>query len=163
MHWRTHPPPHISLVGLAVMPHWSCPQPLWCTDQSFLKPWFGAAGANQTVQPLLDYQRRDRRDIDHLMVQRTRILALQQHAAMAAGVRGVHHLIHPFDRQQHRACSGMTRLRAALAAIALSSSGGLNPLPSLEGGLEELRELRPICPRRLASSVARALSWLRSC
>jgi len=39
----------------------------------------------------------------------------------------------------------------------------LHPGPSLEGGLEELRELRPIRSRRLASSVANAVSWLRSC
>ena len=38
----------------------------------------------------------------------------------------------------------------------------LKPGPSLEGGLEELRELRPIRYRRLANSVDREVSWLRS-
>ena len=42
-------------------------------------------------------------------------------------------------------------------------AGGLNPGPSLDGGFEELRELRPIRSRRRASSVAKAASWLRSC
>ena len=50
-----------------------------------------------------------------------------------------------------------------LRPLPLRCAGGLNPGPSLEGGLEELRELRPICSRRLASSVARAVSLLRSC
>ena len=35
--------------------------------------------------------------------------------------------------------------------------------PSLEGGLEEWRGRRPIRSRRLASSVAKAVSWVRSC
>jgi hypothetical protein len=30
---RAHPPPHISLDGLAVSTHWSCPQAPGCTDQ----------------------------------------------------------------------------------------------------------------------------------
>ena len=55
------------------------------------------------------------------MAQGIWILALQQRAAAAAGVRVVlHHLVHPLDRQQLRARSGMTRLAAALAATALA-------------------------------------------
>jgi hypothetical protein len=65
----------------------------------------------------------------------------------------------------------MARLAAALAATALAAfwrpiarraSAKRWPGPSLEGGLEELRELRPMSSRRLANSVARAVSWLRS-
>jgi hypothetical protein len=52
---------------------------------------------------MLNHQRRDRRDLDHLMAQRCRILSLQQGAATAAGIRVVlHHLIHPLNRQQLR-------------------------------------------------------------
>jgi hypothetical protein len=66
----------------------------------------------------------------------------------------------------------MARLAAAIAATAFAPFGRLVarrasaqrwPGPSLEGGLEESREeLRPIRSRRLASSVARAVSWERS-
>jgi len=50
------------------------------------------------VQPVLDHQRRDRRDLDHLMAQRIWILAVQQGAAVAAGIGVVfHHFIHPAD------------------------------------------------------------------
>ena len=123
----------------------------------------GAAGADQAMQPMLDHQRCDRRDLDQLMAQRIWILSRKQRAATAAGIEVVvHHLIHPLDRQQLRPCAGMARLTAALRPLPLRRSGGLNPGPSLEGGLEELRELRPIRSRRLASSVARAVSWLRS-
>jgi len=47
-----------------------------------------------------------------------------------------------------------------LRPLPLRHSGGFNPGPSLEGGLEELRELRPIRSCRLASSLARAESLL---
>ena len=50
-----------------------------------------------------------------------------------------------------------------LRPLSLSRVGGLNPGPSLDRGFEELRELRPILSRRPASSVAKAVSWLRSC
>jgi len=55
------------------------------------------------VQTVLDHHWRDRRDLNHLMAQRIRILAIKQGAAAAAGVRVMfHHLIHPLDRQQLR-------------------------------------------------------------
>jgi hypothetical protein len=56
----------------------------------------------------------------------------------------------------------MARLATTLAANALAPLGRLKPRPSLEGGLEELRELRPIRSRRLANPVARAVSWVRN-
>jgi len=63
----------------------------------------GAAGAHQTVQPVLDHQRRDRRNLDHLMAHGRWILSLQQGAAVAAGIGVVlNHLIHPFGRQKLR-------------------------------------------------------------
>ena len=53
---------------------------------------------------MLDHQRRDWRDLDHLMAQGSGVLALQQGAATATGIGVVfHHLIHPLDRQQLRA------------------------------------------------------------
>ena len=71
------------------------------------------------------------------------INTVQQLTATAAGIGVViHHLIYP--------------------PVPLRRSGGLNPSPSLEGGLEELRELRPIRSRRFANSVARPVSWQRS-
>ena len=82
----------------------------------------------------------------------------------AASVRVVlHHLIHPLDRKQFRARAGMARLAAALAATALAPLGRPKARPSLEGGLEELRELRPIRSRSSASSVAKAVSCAQSC
>ena len=111
------------------------------------------------MQPVLDHQRGNRRDLDHLMAQGIEILSLEQGATAAAGIRVViHHLIHPLDRQQLWSGSGMALLAAPLAATALATFWRLKPRPSLEGGLEELRELRLIRSCRLASSVARAVS-----
>ena len=94
----------------------------------------GAAGADQAMQPMLDHHWRDRRDFNHLMAQRIRILALKQGAAAAAGIGVmVHHLIHPLDRQQLRPRSRMTRLTAALAATALAPCRRLKPGP-IAGG-----------------------------
>ncbi len=42
-------------------------------------------------------------------------------------------------------------------------AGGLNPALLLEGGLEELRDVRPIFFCGSASSVAMALTWLLNC
>jgi hypothetical protein len=96
------------------------------------------------MQPVLDHQRHDRRDLDQLMAQGIRILSLQQGAAAAAGIRVVlDHLIHPLDRQQLRICSGMAQLAAALTATALAALWRLEALwasaqrwpgPLLEGG-----------------------------
>jgi hypothetical protein len=80
------------------------------------------------MQPMLDHQRRDRRDLDHQMAQGIGILSLQQRAAAAAGIGVVlHHLIHPLDRQQLRPRSGMARLAAALAATSLAPFRRLKP------------------------------------
>jgi hypothetical protein len=91
------------------------------------------------------------------MAQRIWILSRQQRAATAAGIRVVfHHLINPLKRQQLWPRPGMARLATALAATALASlrrlvarraSAQRYPGRSLEGGLEELRELRPIRSR----------------
>jgi hypothetical protein len=55
------------------------------------------------VQPVLDHQRRDRRDLDHLLAHGGWVLSLQQGAAVSAGIGVVlHHLIHPLNRQQLR-------------------------------------------------------------
>jgi hypothetical protein len=79
----------------------------------------------------------------------------------------LHHLIHSLDRQQLRPGSGLARLAAALAATALApfwrlvarrASAKRWQGQALEGGLEKLRELRPIRSRWLANSVARAVS-----
>ena len=51
------------------------------------------------MQTMLDHQRGDRRDLDHLMAQRLRILALQLGAAAATRVRVVlDHLVNALDR-----------------------------------------------------------------
>jgi hypothetical protein len=84
--------------------------------------------SDQPVQPVLDHQRRDRRDLDHPMAQRIWILAVQQGAAVSAGIGVVfHHLVHPFNRQQLRPRSRMTRVTAALAATALTPCRRLKP------------------------------------
>jgi hypothetical protein len=96
------------------------------------------------------------------MAQGLWMLARQQGAAAAAGIGVVfHHLIHPLDRQQLQPGSGMARLAATLGPLPLRRSGGLKPGPSLEGGFEELRKLRPIRSRSSESSVARAVRWFR--
>ena len=78
------------------------------------------------MQPVLGDDGRDRWDLDQLMAQRTRILALQQGAAAAAGIRVVlNHHIHPLDWQQLRATAGMARLATALAATAFAALWGL--------------------------------------
>ena len=91
------------------------------------------------MQPVFNHQRRDRRDLDHLMAHGFWINTVQKLTATAAGIGVViHHLIYP--------------------PVPLRRSGGLNPSPSLEGGLEELRELRLTRSRSWASSLARAVS-----
>ena len=89
------------------------------------------------MQAMLDHQRCDRRDLDHLMAQRIWILSPKQRAATAAGIRVFHHVIHPLDRQQFWSGPGMALLAAALAATALtpcwrlktgSIAGGRPPL-----------------------------------
>jgi hypothetical protein len=49
----------------------------------------GAAGANQTIKPVLDQQRRDRRNLDELMPKRIWVFSLQQVAAAAADIQVV--------------------------------------------------------------------------
>ena len=119
------------------------------------------------MQPVFNHQRRDRRDLDYPMTQWIWINTLQQLTAAATGIGVVfhhliHHLIHPLDRQQFRPTAGMARLTAALAATALVPLWRLKPKHVTDGGLEELRELRPIRSRRFASSVARPVSCTRS-
>jgi len=46
--------------------------------------------------------------------------------------------------------------------LPLTRSGGFNLWPSLEGALGQLRVLRQIRSRKLASSIAKAVSWPRS-
>lgn len=79
------------------------------------------------MQPVLDDQRRDRRNLNHQMAHRLWIISLEQNASASAGIGVVfHHLIHPLDRQQLRPRSGMARLAAALAATALAPLWRLN-------------------------------------
>ena len=93
-----------------------------------------ATGADQAMQPVIDHQRRDRRNLNHVMPQGLWILTLQQRAAAAAGIRvTLHHLTPPLDRQQLRPGSGMTRLAATLAATAMASLRWLQPRP-IAGG-----------------------------
>ena len=47
--------------------------------------------------------------------------------------------------------------------LPLRRSGSLNPGPSLEGGLEELQELRPSRSRSWARNAARVVGWPWSC
>jgi hypothetical protein len=78
------------------------------------------------VLPVLNHQRRDRWNLDHLMAQGIWILSLQQRATAAAGVRVVlDYLIHPLDRQQPRPSAGMALLPTALAATAFAALGRL--------------------------------------
>jgi hypothetical protein len=131
-----------------------------------LRRQFGAsagatAGADQPVQMVFNHQRRDWRDLDHLMAQRLRVVNLQMGAAAAALLRMVLlHIITALRREQLRSCAGMALLPATFAATGLSAGRcGLNPAPLLEGGLEELRVLRP---RRSSSSLMRT-AWSASC
>jgi hypothetical protein len=124
----------------------------------------GAEGTDQPVQPVLDHHGSDRRDLDHPMAQRLGIVTQQQGAAAATGVRVVlHHLVNALDRQQFRPRSRLDLLATSLSATAFASFGRLNPGPSLEGGWEELRDVRLIRSCRLTSSLARMVSCARSC
>jgi hypothetical protein len=77
---------------------------------------------------MLDHHRRDRWDLNHLMAQGLWIISPQQLAATAASIRVVlHHLIHPFDRQQLRPGSWMARLSATLAATTFAPLWRLKP------------------------------------
>ena len=97
------------------------------------------------------------------MAQGIWINTVQQLTAAAAGIKVViHHFIHPLDRQQFRPTAGMALLSIPLAATALAPLWRINPSPSLERGLEELRELRPIRSRRFSNSVAKEVSWPRN-
>ena len=70
---------------------------------------------------MLDHQRRDRWDLNHLMPQWLWIISLEQGAAAAARRRVMlDDLINPLDRQQLRSGSWMTRLATALAATAFT-------------------------------------------
>jgi len=102
----------------------------------------GAGGTTGAHQPVLDHQRSDRRNLNHLMTQGLWILSIQQGAATAARLGVVvHHLIHPLDRQRLRPGSRVAWLAATLAATALA------PLQRLE--------TRPIAGGRFGG-VARA-------
>ena len=81
-------------------------------------------------------------------------------------------LSHRLDNTLNQPCSmssssgpdpGWSGCPPRLRPLPLRRAGVINPGPPLEGGLEELRELRPIRSRSWASSIARAASWLRSC
>jgi hypothetical protein len=83
---------------------------------------------------MLDHQRRDRWDLNHLMPQWLWIISLEQGAAAMARLRVMlDDLVNPLDRQQLRPGSWMARL----AATAFTPLWWLNPRPSLEGVLEE--------------------------
>jgi hypothetical protein len=78
------------------------------------------------MQTVLDYQRRDRRDLNHLMAQKIWILSLKQRAEVPAGIGVVFHKYnHPRDRQQLRPRFGMARLAAKFAAIPLRRTDSL--------------------------------------
>ena len=79
------------------------------------------------MHTLLDYQRRDRWELNHLMVQRSWILVLQQRTAAAAVLGGAPPLRQRLYRQQLRASVGMARLNASLAATAFAKLGRLKP------------------------------------
>ena len=131
----------------------------------------GAAGAEQPVQPVIDHQGRGPRNLDHLMPQWLQIFTLEMGAAATTGVRVLlHHLVNALDRQQLRPRSRMALLATSLAATAFApfrrlvarrASAQRWPGPSLDGGLEDLRELRPIRCRMLASSLAEVVSCTR--
>jgi hypothetical protein len=70
---------------------------------------------------MLDHQRRDRWDLNHLMPQWLWIISLEQGAAATARRRVMlDDLINPLDRQPLRSGSWMTRLATALAATAFT-------------------------------------------
>jgi hypothetical protein len=80
------------------------------------------------------------------------MFAVQRGAEVAAGVRVVlHHHAHTLDRQQLSPDPGWLGCPRRLRLLSLRRAGGLNQSPSLERGLGELRELRPINSRRLDS------------
>ena len=86
------------------------------------------------MEPMLDHQRRDRRDLDHLMAQRLRIFPLQVGAAAAAVLRMVLlHRIAALHRQQLRTSPGMALLATPLAATRFTASWWLEPL-AVAGG-----------------------------
>ena len=132
----------------------------------------GTAGADQTMQAMLDHQRCDRRDLDHLMTQWIWINTVQQLTAVAARIRVViHHLFHPLDRQQLWSGSGMACLSAPLAATALAPLWRLKAKPATGGRLLLRRSLaaRRSCGSSGQSALAGwpvlspgAVSWQRS-
>ena len=89
------------------------------------------------MQQVLDHQRHDRRDLNHLLAQRIWILSRKQRAATAAGIRMVfHHLIKPLNRQQLWPRPGMARLATACAATAFAAIRRLEPR-AVTGGRSE--------------------------
>jgi hypothetical protein len=77
------------------------------------------AGADQPVPPLLDHQRRDRWDLNHLMPQWLWIISLEQGAAATARLRVMlDDLVNPLNRQQLRPGSWMARLCSATMKLA---------------------------------------------
>jgi hypothetical protein len=78
-------------------------------------------GADQAVQLMLDHKRCDRRDIDHLMAQRLRIITNQSLATRLAVARMMDdHLLALLSGEQLAAGAGMALLASSLAARAFA-------------------------------------------
>ena len=101
---------------------------------------------------MLAHQRGDRRDLDHLMAQRLRVIITLEMDAAAAALVGTMllHRIAPLDRQQLRPSSWVPLADLPACVHCLCGGVRLIPKPLLEEGLEVLRELRPIRSRREA-------------
>ena len=74
-----------------------------------------AAGADQPMPLVTGHQRRDRRNLDHLMARRRQSRLL------------LRHLVHPLDRKQLRTSCEMALLSARLAATAPAPLWRLRP------------------------------------
>lgn len=75
-----------------------------------------AVGANEAMQLVLDHERHDLRDVDHLVADRFRIIPTQRLATTAAvaGMMG-NQVLALLGRKQVAACTGMALLATALA------------------------------------------------
>ena len=102
-----------------------------------------------------------RRNLRHLMTIGSRINAFQLVPTVTTQVRfHIVHFLDLFDRRQSSPMARMPFLPSSLASTLADRRGfGATCGPSLEGGCEELRELRLTRSRRAATSSSNVCTW----